>query len=320
VEFLYQTFNLIFSWFALGNYYITFVILSDAMEDKSFNIPDIHIINVVLNYFYLGLLVMCFILALGNRPQGSKWAYIVAFLGFAFITVYMTFAAVLLAVKGVENIAKVEGRPIQLSDIFSNVIFRDIVISILATTGLYLIASILFFEPWHMITSFVQYLLMAPSYIGVMNVYAFCNVHDISWGTKGDNKVSTDLGVVKTDTKTNNVEVDAPTDERDIDAAYDAALTVLTTKPPVEPPKHDAEQEKKDYYSSFRTQVLLAWVLSNGLLAAIVVEATGSASSKGASSTVNGYMAFVLFSVAGLAFIRFCGSTSYLLIRIFAGE
>ena len=28
------------------------------------------------------------------------------------------------------------------------------------------------FEPWHMITSFVQYLLMAPSYIGVLNVYA----------------------------------------------------------------------------------------------------------------------------------------------------
>jgi len=32
--------------------------------------------------------------------------------------------------------------------------------------------SFLQFEPWHMITSFVQYLLMAPSYIGVLNVYA----------------------------------------------------------------------------------------------------------------------------------------------------
>ena len=28
------------------------------------------------------------------------------------------------------------------------------------------------FEPWHMITSFIQYLLMAPSYISVLNVYA----------------------------------------------------------------------------------------------------------------------------------------------------
>lgn len=33
---------------------------------------------------------MCFILSLGNRPQGSKWGYTGAMIGFAFITVYMT--------------------------------------------------------------------------------------------------------------------------------------------------------------------------------------------------------------------------------------
>jgi chitin synthase len=36
-----------------------------------------------------------------------------------------------------------------------------------------------------MFTSFIQYLLLSPSYINVLNVYAFCNTHDISWGTKG---------------------------------------------------------------------------------------------------------------------------------------
>ncbi len=51
------------------------------------------------------------------------------------------FAAFLLAFKGVENISNVEGRPITFSDIFSNSIFRDIVISLLATLGLYFIAS-----------------------------------------------------------------------------------------------------------------------------------------------------------------------------------
>lgn len=61
------------------------------MEDPSFHLGNgIHIVNLILNYFYLGLLVMCFLLALGNRPQGAKWGYTLAFLGFALITVYMT--------------------------------------------------------------------------------------------------------------------------------------------------------------------------------------------------------------------------------------
>ena len=44
----------------------------------------------MLKYLYLGLLLTCFLLALGNRPQGSKWTYTGAVIGFALITVYMT--------------------------------------------------------------------------------------------------------------------------------------------------------------------------------------------------------------------------------------
>jgi chitin synthase len=320
VELVYQVFNLIFSWFALGNYFIAFVILSNAMEDPSFHINGIHIVNVILQYFYLGLLIMCFILALGNRPQGSKLGYTLAFIGFAIVTVYMTAAALLLAIKGIQNIAKEQGKSLSIGDIFTNSIFRNIVLSLLATLGLYIIASLIFFEPWHMITSFIQYILMAPSYINVLNVYAFANVHDVSWGTKGDNKVSTDLGVVQTGKNKNEVEVAVPTTETDLDAAYEDAIHVLSTKPPKEAPKQDPATQQEDYYRSFRTNVLLAWTLSNALLGAGIVAATGNAATKGSAATVNGYMAFILFSVAGLAFIRFIGSTSYMLIRLFAGE
>ena len=67
------------------------------MEDKSvINIKGINIVNIILNYFYLGLLVMCFILALGNRPQGSKLSYTLAFIGFAVVTIYMTVCIVFL--------------------------------------------------------------------------------------------------------------------------------------------------------------------------------------------------------------------------------
>jgi chitin synthase len=320
VEMFYQLFNLIFSWFALANYYIAFRILANALADPSFKLGGIRVVNVILEYFYLGLLVMCFILSLGNRPQGAKWQYTFAMVGFGFITIYMTFAAFFLAFKGITNLSEVDGRPLRFSDVFTNPIFRNIVLSLLATLGLYIVASVIFFEPWHMITSFIQYLLLAPSYIAVLNVYAFANVHDVSWGTKGDNKVSTDLGVVTSGKGKNEVEVAIPTEEKDINALYEDAMAVLSTKPPKPESKPDAGTQQEDYYKTFRTNVLLSWTLTNAALAAAITQATGDAKDVGASKSVNGYMAFLLFSVAGLAFVRFVGSTSYMLIRMFAGE
>jgi chitin synthase len=315
IEMVYQLYNLIFAWFALGNYYIAFIILSQALESY---VPQIHVVNIILNYFYLGLLIMCFLLSLGNRPQGSKWGYTLAFIGFGVVTIYMTFSALLLAYEAIESVAKSEGRAIQASDLLSNSTFRDVVLSLAATLGLYIVSSLIFFEPWHMITSFLQYLLMAPSYIAVLNVYAFANVHDVSWGTKGDNKVSTDLGVVsagKGDNK-NEVEVAVPTAETDINAAYEDAIHVLSSKPPKADSKPDPATQQEDYYKTFRTNVLLVWTLSNALLAASIITATSGTG----SAAVTGYMAFILFSVAGLAFVRFLGSTTYMLVRLFAGE
>jgi hypothetical protein len=60
------------------------------LEDETFGLKGINIFNVIINYIYLGLLLMCFILSLGNRPQGAKWFYTTAMIGFALITVYMT--------------------------------------------------------------------------------------------------------------------------------------------------------------------------------------------------------------------------------------
>ncbi|KAG2010491.1 chitin synthase, variant 2 [Coprinopsis cinerea AmutBmut pab1-1] len=254
VEMFYQLFNLIFAWFSLANYYIAFNILCTAMEDPSFGLKGINIFNIIINYFYVGLLLMCFILSLGNRPQGAKWFYTMAMIGFALITVYMTFAAFFLAVKGIQAIGRETDGGITFGTFFENSIFRNIILSLAATLGLYLLASLIFFEPWHMITSFLQYLLMAPSYISVLNVYAFANVHDVSWGTKGDNKAPTSLGTVPTSKNKNEVEVELPTSEKDINALYEDAIHVLNTKPPKQEAKVDAGQKQEDYYRNFRTK------------------------------------------------------------------
>lgn len=81
-------------------------------------------------------------------------------------------------------------------------------------------------------------------------------MHDVSWGTKGDNKVETDLGTVSTGKgdKKNEVEAVVPTSENDINAAYEDAIHVLNTKAPKADSKPDAATQKEDYYRTFRTK------------------------------------------------------------------
>lgn len=50
-----------------------------------------------------------------------------------------------------------------LSLVETNKTFREIVISLAATYGLYFIGSLMHFEPWHMFTCFLQYLFLLPS-------------------------------------------------------------------------------------------------------------------------------------------------------------
>lgn len=61
---------------------------------------------------------------------------------------------------------------------------QDIVISLGATYGLYIISSILHADPWHLITCFLQYMMFLPSYVIVLSIFAFSNLHDLAWGTK----------------------------------------------------------------------------------------------------------------------------------------
>jgi chitin synthase len=87
---------------------------------------------------------------------------------------------------------------------------------------------------------------LCPAPLSTYVVSQFANVHDVSWGTKGDNKVQTDLGTVQAAGKNKNeVEVVVPTEQKDINAAYEDALHVLQQKPPKVEQKRDAPPNKR---------------------------------------------------------------------------
>lgn len=140
-----------------------------------------------------------------------------------------------------------------------------------ATYGLYFISSLIYLEPWHMFTSFFQYLLLLPSYVNILLIYAFCNLHDVSWGTKGDNGSAKDLGQVKVTTKNGEkvAEVKA-TRQEDIEDLYRQAKAELHI--PMEHVKEKRSQETKraDADRNFRTHVVL-WFLGVNMIIILVL-------------------------------------------------
>ncbi|CEG66965.1 Putative Chitin synthase 1 [Rhizopus microsporus] len=325
VEDIYNTYNLIFSWFALGNFYLTFFILTKALghgvdgstlTDPPFSPDTGETLHTVFNYIYIVLIVIQFIMALGNRPQGSKIAYTSSMVFFAILMVYMMFAAIWITVVGVKTVVETSGG--QFIEMLEQSTFRNIIISLCATYVMYFVSSFMFLDPWHMFTSFIQYILLSPSYTNVLNIYAFCNTHDVSWGTKGDNTVATDLGVVKAKKDGSGdlaVEVEVPVEEKDINAAFIDAQVELTKKIEPEKSHRDAKTKQEDYYRSFRTRLVLAWIISN-LALVVAIANTTVIDIKGKASI---YLGFILWSVAGLSVIRFTGSTLYLIFKIFTG-
>lgn len=182
----------------------------------------------------------------------------------------------------------------------------------LSTYGLYLIASILFLQPWHMFTSFLQYLLGAASYINVIQIYSFSNIHDVSWGNRPEEPTPSKLGGAKTSADGKTFETKVPLDPN---KTYKESKMLLETieVEQVKPP-NKTEQEVADYATA-RTNVVLAWTLSNGaLVVGILHTSAGQAIvTSGSAKNLNFYMIFLLYSVAGLAFIRFVGSVIYMI-------
>ncbi|OAD00511.1 chitin synthase [Mucor lusitanicus CBS 277.49] len=329
---LYQLYNLVFSWFAIGNFYLVFYIMTTSITrvpNPPYSENAGTIVHTVLNYIYVLLLILQFIIAMGNRPQGFKWAYTMIIVFFALLMGYVMFCTIWITVRGVQGAFQVaaaeagKGLNEQILALIKQSTFRNVIISVCSTYLMYFVASFLFLDPWHMFTSLLQYIFMSPSYINVLNIYAFCNTHDVSWGTKGDNGVSTDLGVVKgkkTKDGEHEVEVAVPTEQKDLNEQYDEACLDLKAVVIPEVTKRDAKTKQEDYYRSFRTKLVTVWIFTNMVLVTIITNGQDVFSWFGNyNDRATAYLGFILWSVAGLSAVRFVGACLYLFLKIFTG-
>lgn len=365
VEFFYQFISILFSWFGLANFFLVFRLLTASVGAAGMNFDAGRYLGVVLEWLYAGCLIVCFVLSLGNKPQGTKRAYLTMVYFFAILMCYLTFAVIYVAVKSVQSvendIREDDNRSLEVKDFFTNSILRGLVLSLSTTYVLYFVSSFLFFEFGHMFTSvstfrsmtimmisnnipsqLFQYVLLSPSYINVLNVYAFCNIHDISWGTKGDTGSKNDLGKAKSkgDGESKTAKMAIPTRPEEFDEEYRKQCDLLLVDPKkiveVKSPKQQEEDDRKaaeekanSYYALVRSVVVLTWMVSNFAIVAVVLQTAGLSRLTSDDSKSDDelqekqeeissvYLEVILWTVAALALIRFVGSTWYLIARFF---
>ncbi|KAF8748992.1 Chitin synthase [Rhizoctonia solani] len=318
IEFWYNAVQMIFAWTSLANFYLAFFFLVSSAtanaDTDAFGFIAAGAGSKVFEVFlkiYIALLFVVLICSLGNRPQGSKATYAACIILFGICNLIALWCAGFTVYMALPHSASEWANvPARL---FENRTFRDIVSTRIFTP-----------KPYHMFTSFLQYLFWLPSYVNILMMYAMCNLHDLGWGTKGDNGSVKDLGGAKKVKGENGkvmAEVDLPTSKEDVDSLWAASRTALRNKPAETKEKRDAATKLMDADRNSRTNVVLVWMGTNAAMiifftSELFLDLTKKWADSSTGGVFNPYLSVLFYALAGLSAIRFVGSALYLLLRL----
>ena len=161
-----------------------------------------------------------------------------------------------------------------------------------------------------MFSSFPQYLCLAPSFINVINVYAFCNVHDVS--SESSDEAEALPSVLSSKGKDREAPVVQYMERmrEDLDAVFKETVNRAVTK--IEHKDVLRKPSKDDQDKTFRTRMVVFWMLMNAGLAVAIENIDGldinlTEGEAKVREKQNTYFAFILFSTFGLSAVRFMG-------------
>ncbi|KAJ3520972.1 hypothetical protein NM208_g13498 [Fusarium decemcellulare] len=322
IQLIYNFLNTLFSWFALGSYWLTTSVIMDLVGAPNvrtgvhgwpFGDTATPIVNALLKYLYLAFVMLQFILALGNRPKGSKFTYIASFMVFGLIQSYILVLSAYLVVRAFDTpigdqISFASGSEFLDSFFGGSSAGGVILVALITIYGLNFIASFMYLDPWHMFHSFPYYLVLMSTYINILMVYAFNNWHDVSWGTKGSDKAEALPSAHVTKGEKNEAVVEEiEKEQEDIDSQFEQ-----TVRRALAPFKEEEEVEKADVedgYKSFRTGLVVSWLFGNILLIICITSSDFDSLGIGKSATdrTAKYFQFLLYATAVLSLVRFAG-------------
>lgn len=195
---------------------------------------------------YTSILLGQFVIALGTKAGDMKWIY-----------------HIFSAVHGLIMVGILASLFVYLAHTASLEIMF-----LLGTAGIasYALVTVLYGETCFILSNAVQYVFMVPTFMSVIMVFSFCNIHDVSWGTREAKSAAT-----KTD------------------PAVQAAMM-----------KKQRKQEAR--MRRARALLVSAWLVSNWLFAAIFVDL--EITQKYAIGVVLAYGAMLGFRLVGSIIYR----------------
>ena len=282
------------NWLLPGNFYLAFFFLTSSTGGGPFS--GVPAISTALNLVYIFLTMSQFIMGLGNTPDEMKQMYLFSCLFYGMFS-YLIF--VLSTVYVLENNTSVLGLPPVYIKVASA-----------ATTGCYFVAAGFHGELGAIASSFLQYIFMMPTFFNIFSIYSFCNIHDISWGTKGIDAGDQSHGPKgfagggkKGGLQTSqSAVIDA---DQQLANQQHADLLLHRQKREYEAKAKETREVEKEF-KAFRSSLLLTWMFSNALFVFVIASKVVSQDS---------YLPFLFIVALIFTGMRFMGSCYFLIAR-----
>ncbi|KAF2639665.1 hypothetical protein P280DRAFT_428938 [Massarina eburnea CBS 473.64] len=306
IQLLHSILALILSWFSLAAFMLTTFTVNEISGSPPADQPisgfpfgkATPTVNAVIQIVYLGMILFQFILALGSRPKNHVVGYTVSFVIFGFIQAYMIMNLIYLTKHLVDFRAENGngGQYAYINEYYADLGSATIITAGISIFGVYFAVGLLAMDPWHLLTSYAQFLFVSSAYINILNIFAFSNVqvhplppkgryiHDVSWGKRlrpGELPTQQPQNRLLRAETLNSSIADAsethpahPHNQQNVDAEY-ASLLARIASP--EPAAH-ADKDKKrsplatsDSLMEFRTILLATYVFSNFFICLVVL-------------------------------------------------
>lgn len=166
IFYLYMVINVVIGFVLVGMFYASFSIFLRAAFPSS-NCPDMTKLANILENIYL---VFLFFILVFSASVKLEWCD----LYFRVVSIFMGVFSVLMLVAVIISI-------VQLEFEYITIIAFGIVVFV------YILPMLLHFGKIKKVDFFKGLLyvfFMSPTYINIMTIFAICNIHDVSWGSR----------------------------------------------------------------------------------------------------------------------------------------